>query len=86
MLTIENAIRVGLVLVVLSAVLDVIVTVAGGGHAGRHGLLPEHTAHLIGLVGMVLVLAGVVGFGVRRHLDRRQRAAARSGGPSHAPR
>jgi uncharacterized membrane protein YidH (DUF202 family) len=84
MLTIENTVRLGLVLIVASAALDVLLALAGGGHGEHHGL-PERTAHVIALVGMVLVMAGVVTFGARRHSHRRQRAAAR-GGSSDAPR
>jgi len=69
--------RIGLLLMVVAGTFDVVVHLAAGEHAGHHGFGPEHAAHLLGVVGMVLVLAGVVTFGVRRQL---RRAAAKPGG------
>lgn len=69
--------RVGLLLLVAAGVLDVVVHLAAGEHGGHHGFGLEHAAHLLGVVGMVLVLAGVVTFGARRQL---RRAAAKPGG------
>lgn len=76
--------RSGLVLMVAAAAIDVIVHATAGEHAGHHGFGPEHAAHLLGVVGMVLVLAGVVTYGARRQL--RQRAARNGGFESHANR
>ena len=69
--------RIGLQLMVAAGALDVIVHLAAGEHAGHHGFGPENVAHLLGIVGMVLVLAGVVIHGARRQL---RRAAAKPGG------
>jgi hypothetical protein len=69
--------RVGLLLMVAAGVLDVVVHVTAGAHAGHYGFGLEHAAHLLGVVGMVLVLAGVVTYGARRQLCR---AAAKRGG------
>ena len=69
--------RVGLLLMVAAGAFDVVVHLAAGEHAGHHGFGPGHAAHLLGVVGMVLVLAGVVTFGARRQL---RRAAAKPGG------
>lgn len=76
--------RSGLVLMVAAAAMDVIVHATAGEHAGHHGFGPEHWAHLLGVVGMVLVLAGVVTYGACRQL---RRAAAKPGGlDPNAPR
>ncbi|MGH2456613.1 MAG: hypothetical protein ACRDHD_10210 [Candidatus Limnocylindria bacterium] len=69
--------RAGLALMVVAGAMDVIVHLTAGEHAGHHGLGPEHVAHLLGVVGMVFVLAGVVSHGARRQL---RRAAANPGG------
>jgi hypothetical protein len=69
--------RGGLLLVVAAGVMDVMVHATAGGHVGHHGYGAEHLAHLLGVVGMVLVLAGVVIHGARRQL---RRAAAQPGG------
>jgi uncharacterized protein YjeT (DUF2065 family) len=69
--------RVGLLVMVVAGVIDAIVHLASGGHAEHHAFGPEHAAHLLGVVGMVLVLAGVVIHGARRQL---RRAAAKPGG------
>lgn len=59
--------------------LDAAIHLASDGHAGHEHLGSEHLAHLLGIVGMVLVLAGVVIHGARRQL-RRARGAAHHGG------
>lgn len=69
--------RIGLALMVAAGAVDVLVHAAGGDHTGHHGLGPEHAAHLLGVIGMVLVLTGVVTYGARRQL---RRAAAKRGG------
>ena len=66
----------GLLAMAAGGVLDVVVHL----HAGHHGAVPEHLAHLVGVAGMVLVLAGVVIDGLRRQLRQR---AARNGGFDH---
>lgn len=50
-------------------------------HHAELGL--EHMAHLLGIAGMLLVLAGVVISGARRQFRQR---AARNGGLDHAHR
>jgi len=69
--------RVGLLLMMAAGAFDVVVHLAAGEHAGHHGFGLEHAAHLLGVVGMVLVLTGVVSYGARRQL---RRAAAKPGG------
>ena len=69
--------RVGLLLMVAAGAFDVVVHLTAGEHTGHHGFGLEHAAHLLGVVGMVLVLAGVVIHGARRQL---RRAAAKPGG------
>ncbi len=70
---------------VVDGVLDVAVHLMTDVHAGHHGHFgPEHLAHLLGIAGMFLVLAGVVIDGARRQL--RQRAARNGGFDSHAHR
>ncbi|MGH2385429.1 MAG: hypothetical protein ACRDGB_10320 [Candidatus Limnocylindria bacterium] len=76
--------RFGLLLLVFAGVLDVFVHLAAADHVGHSGI--EHLAHVVGIVGMVLVLAGVVAHGVRRHLSRRALSAANSGGTRDATR
>jgi hypothetical protein len=62
--------RVGLLLMIAAGAFDVVVHLTAGEHAGHHGFSLEHAAHLSGVVGMVLVLAGVVAYGARRQLRR----------------
>ena len=69
--------RAGLLLMVVAGVGDVAVHLVSGAHAGDDAFGPEHAAHLLGVVGMVLLLAGVVTYGARRQL---RRAAAKRGG------
>ena len=69
--------RGGLLLIVAAGVGDVAVHLLSGAHAGHHGFGLAHLAHLLGVVGMVLVLIGVVADGVRRQFDRRPPAANR---------
>jgi peptidoglycan/LPS O-acetylase OafA/YrhL len=70
-------IRIGLAVMVVAGVADVVVHQVHG-----HGPI-EHAAHLLGLVGMVLILAGVVTTGARRELSRR---SGSSGGTRNAHR
>ena len=69
--------RAGLLLMVVAAIGDVAVHLVAADHAGHHGFGLEHAAHLLGVVGMVLVLAGVVIHGARRQL---RHAAVKPGG------
>ena len=67
--------RIGALMLPVAVAFDVVVHVAAGQHTGHSGI--EHVAHLLGVVGMVLVLTGVVADGVRRQFDRRRPAATR---------
>lgn len=69
--------RVGLLLMIAAGAFDVVVHLSAAEHAGHHGFGLEQAAHLLGVVGMVLVLAGVVVYGARRQL---RRVAAKPGG------
>lgn len=69
--------RAGLLLMLVAGALDVFVHLVSGDHAAHHGFGPEHAGHLLGVVGMVLVLSGVMVYGARRQL---RRAAAKPGG------
>jgi hypothetical protein len=69
---------VGIAVMVAGGVLDVIVHLGPAhDHATGGAHLEEHMAHLIGMVGMVITWAGVVGDGIRRQL-RRSPAEGRS--------
>lgn len=77
--------KLGLAVMVFAGVFDVAVHLMTDVHAHHHeafGL--EHLAHLLGIAGMLLVLAGVVVHGARRQL--RQRAARNGGFDGHAHR
>lgn len=69
----------GVAVAVLGAALDLAVHLSAAAdahehlHAGFTG--SEHAAHLVVMVGMVLILAGVVVDGARRQLNRRLRPA-----------
>lgn len=77
--------KLGLTLMVLAGVLDVAVHLMTDVHAHHHGGFGlEHLAHLFGIAGMLLVLAGVAVYGARRQF--RQRAARNGGFDSHAHR
>lgn len=74
----------GLGVMAVGGAMDVIVHVIGTGHHVHEGFVPEHGAHLVGIAGMVLVLAGLVTHGASRH--RRPRAAKHGGLESDAHR
>jgi hypothetical protein len=78
--------RLGLVVIVAAGVMDVVVHLLGSPAAHDHGFAVEHAAHLLGIVGMALVLAGVVIHGARRNPSRRSPAATTGGLDRHAPR
>lgn len=64
-------VRVGLVLMFAGGAGDVVVHLAVSSHGAHHGIGPaEHAVHLLGLVGMVLVLTGVMAFGASRRRDQ----------------
>jgi hypothetical protein len=70
--------------------LDVAVHLAlpADGHEHLHAAFSpsEHTAHLVVMLGMVLILAGVVADGARRQRARRQPSASIERSPGHAHR
>lgn len=78
--------RIGLAAMVIGAVLDVVVNLAAGPHAMHHRVDFAHLGHLLAIVGMVLVLAGVAIHGARRQLSRRDPAADSGGLDSNAHR
>ena len=74
------AMVLGLALMAVGGVLDVVIHLGPVDHHVHAGLASEHAAHLVGIAGMALVLAGVVIHGAR-HQTRRRRAATKQGGP-----
>ena len=69
--TLPAASRVGVVVIVIAGVTDVAVHLFGADPGAHdHGFAAEHLAHLMGIAGMVLVLAGVIAHGARRHHRR----------------
>jgi hypothetical protein len=75
---------IGLLVMVVGGVLDVVVHLQPAGHGPHPGVGAEHVAHVVGIAGMSLVLAGVVLDGARRH--RRPRADRHGGLDTNAPR
>ena len=60
--------KFGIVVIAVGIVFDAVVhagLIGDGGLVIAGFSLPEHAAHLIGLVGMVITLAGVVMYGAR---------------------
>ncbi len=80
--------RIGLAVIVMAGLMDVSGPRGGNGRRTQRitAFLPEHAAHLLGVVGMVLVLAGVLIHGARRQLNGRTGAAINGGLDAHAPR
>ena len=75
--------KLGLAVMVIAGAVDVAAHLMTDVHAGHHGEFGAgHLAHLVGIAGMLLVLAGVVIDGARRQL--RQRAARNGGSDGHA--
>ena len=74
----------GLLVMVIGGLMDVVIHVAPTAHDHDAGGVSEHLAHLVGIAGMSLVLAGLVLHGARRH--RRPRAARHGGLDSNAHR
>jgi len=74
----------GLLVMAVGGLLDVVIHLAQTAHAHDADVVSEHLAHLVGIAGMSLVLAGLVLHGARRH--RRPRAARTGGLDSHAHR
>jgi hypothetical protein len=70
-------VRIGLALMPLAFLVDLVVHISPTGHSHHAGFAAEeHIAHLLGILAMVLVLAGVVFDGVRRHRSRRRSSHA----------
>lgn len=85
--SLPTASRVGLAVTFVAGLMDVAVHLLGSdGGAHQHSFAAEHAAHLLGIVGMVLVLSGVVIYGARRHLRRRHAAPITGGLETNAPR
>ena len=77
--------KFGLAAMVIAGVLDFAVHLMTDIHAHDHAAFGlEHLVHLLGIAGMVFVLAGLVISGARRQL--RQRAARNGGLVNHAHR
>ena len=68
---------VGLAVMAAGGALDVFLHLGPTQEHAHEGLISEHLAHLVGIAGMSLVLAGVVIHGVRR---QRRVWAAKQGG------
>lgn len=79
------AMILGLVLMGIGGLMDVAIHLAQVDHHAHESFASEHAAHVVGIAGMTLVLAGVVTHGVR-HTTRRRRAASQGGPDSHAHR
>src|SRR5688500_16856793 len=79
--------RIGVAVIVIAGLTDVAVHLLIAAPAGHeHGAFAtEHLAHVLGIVGMVLTLAGVVVHGVR-HTHRRAAAATTGGLDRNATR
>jgi hypothetical protein len=75
----------GLALMAAGGVLDVAIHFGPVDHHAHAGFVSEHAAHLVGIAGMALVLAGLVMHGAR-HQIRRRRAANHGGPDSNAHR
>lgn len=75
-------VRIGLAVLALGGLADIVAHLEAVDHTAH---LHEHTAaqvtaHLVGFVGMVLILAGVVAYGVRQtRLDRSRRGTSKGG-------
>jgi|SRR5687767_720047 len=79
--------RMGIVVIVIVGLTDVAVhlLIAAPARHEHGAFAAEHLAHLLGIVGMVLTLAGVVVDGVR-HSHRRTTAATTGGLERNATR
>jgi len=75
--------RIGLIVMLVGAVTEITMSLTASPHA-MHAMHQAsglgHIGHLVALAGMVLVLAGVVTFGVRRQQSGRASAVIDSGG------
>jgi hypothetical protein len=77
---------VGFGVLALAGVMEVLLFLAAGTQTGHvhGGFAPERGAHLLGITGMVLALAGVVNEAVRR--PTRRLSATTGGSDPHAHR
>ncbi len=75
----------GLAVIAVGGVLDVVIHLGPVDHHAHEQFVTAHGAHLVGIAGMALVLAGVVMHGARHH-TRRRRAANQGGPDSNAHR
>jgi hypothetical protein len=77
---------VGFGVIALAGVMEVLLYLAAGNLAGHlhGGFAPEHGAHLLGIIGMVLTLAGVIYDATRR--PTRRSSATTGGLEPHAHR
>ena len=65
------ATRIGLAVMVVAGALDVAFHLLAAPHGAHGSWGVEHTAHVLGIAGMVFVLAGVVTHGARREFRPR---------------
>lgn len=75
----------GLGLMAVGGVLDVAIHLGPVDHRAHEAFVSAHGAHLVGITGMAIVLAGVVIHGAR-HQIRRRKAASQGGDLSNANR
>jgi hypothetical protein len=75
---------IGLLVMAIGGVLDVVIHLQPADHGAHAGFGTEHLAHIVGIAGMSLVLAGLVLHGARRH--RRPLADRHGGFDSNAHR
>ena len=79
------AMILGLALMAVGGVLDIVIHLGPVDHDAHEAFVSAHGAHLVGIAGMAIVLAGVVIHGAR-HQTRRRRAAITGGSDSNAHR
>ena len=75
---------IGLLVMAIGGALDVVIHLQPVGHGAHDGFGAEHLAHVVGIAGMSLVLAGLVLHGARR--QRRPRADRLGGLDTNAHR
>jgi hypothetical protein len=82
LLSLPPLVHAGLVILVLGGLADVVAHLEAAGHADQLGehTLSELTAHLIGFVGMVVILLGVVVHGLRQTFRGRPEETSTKGG------
>jgi hypothetical protein len=75
---------IGLLVMAIGGVLDVVMHLDPAGHGAHAGAGTEHLAHVVGIAGMSIVLAGLAVHGARRY--RRPRADRHGGLDTNAHR